>query len=203
MAKVFNPYGLRPVRRVDGLPYAGQIRHLPIASGYSETILTGDLVAIGADGTIEKVTGTTSLPAGTVGIFMGVTLHTGGPHAVAFPFSPSWAGGTVEANAMAHVVDDPGVSILIQADGPITRDMLGSNFGIVHPDDEEDEPYEGYVRPFSGIALDASSSATTATLPFKLIDFWPGPQNAPGDEFTDVIVKFNPGSHAYLTNTGV
>lgn len=198
MAKVFNPYGLHAVRRVDGLPYAGQIRHLPIASGYSETILMGDLVALGTDGTIEKVTGTTTLPAGTVGIFMGVTLFTGGPNAAAFPFSPTWAGGTVEADARAHVVDDPNVSIRIMANGPVTRDMLGSNFGIEHPEDEE-----GVVRPFSGIALDVETAGTAGTLPFKLIDFWPGPQNAPGDEFTEVIVKFNPGSHAYLTNTGI
>lgn len=198
MAKVFNPYGLRPVRRVDGMPYAGQIRHLKIASGYGETLLMGDLVATGSDGTLVKVDGTTTIPANTVGIFMGVTLFTGGPHAVAYPFAPTWAAGTVEADARGHVVDDPGVSLLIQANGPVTQDMIGSNFGIEHPEDEE-----GVVRPFSGIALDVATAGTAATLPFKLVDFYPGPQNAPGDEFTDVIVKFNPGSHAYLNGTGL
>lgn len=195
MAKVFNPYGLRPVRRIDGMPYAGQIRHLPIASGYATTILTGDLVAIGTDGTIEKVTGTTTVPAGTVGVFMGVTLFTGGPNAIALPVSPTWVAGTVEADARAHVIDDPNTEFLIQANAPVTQDMLGANFGIEHPTAGD--------YPFSRIALDVATANTTAALPLRLVGFFPGPMNAVGDEFTDVLVKINHGAHTYTNATGV
>ena len=195
MAKVANPYGLRPLRRVDGLPYAGQTRQMKIASGYNTTILTGDLVAIGTDGTIQKVTGTTTAPAGTVGVFMGVQLFTGGPTAVAYPFSPTWVAGTVESDARAYVIDDPGVAFLIQANDSVTQDMLGSNFGIEHPSPGD--------HPFSRIALDVGSANTTTTLPLRLIDFLDGPMSKVGDEYTDVIVKLNQGIHTYTNSTGV
>ena len=33
---VSAPYGLKPINRVDGMPYAGAIRQIPIAAGRSE-----------------------------------------------------------------------------------------------------------------------------------------------------------------------
>ena len=30
---VSAPYGLKPINRVDGMPYAGAIRQIPIAAG--------------------------------------------------------------------------------------------------------------------------------------------------------------------------
>jgi hypothetical protein len=50
--------------------------------------------------------------------------------------------------------------------------------------------------------VDGSSIATTNTLPLRIIDFVDGPTSAVGDEFTDVIVKFNAG-HQYSNTTGV
>ena len=51
---VSKPYGLKPINRVDGLPYAGAIRQLPIASDYNTPIYNGDIVRIAAGGTIAK-----------------------------------------------------------------------------------------------------------------------------------------------------
>jgi len=48
------PYGLQPINRVDGLPYAGAIRQIPIASTYNRAIYNGDIVNIVAGGTIQK-----------------------------------------------------------------------------------------------------------------------------------------------------
>ena len=50
---VSAPYGLRAVNRVDGLPYAGAIRQIPIASTYNTPIYYGDLVRLTAGGTIS------------------------------------------------------------------------------------------------------------------------------------------------------
>lgn len=195
MASTQGAYGLRPVRRVDGLPYAGQMRSLKIASGYATSIYVGDLVAVGTDGTIQRVSATDTMPAGTVGVFMGVTLTASSTDGILGPNSDIWHAGTVDANATAFVVDDPNVEFLIQANGTLAQTAMHSNFAIVQPG--TNGPYR------SGIALDASSAAVTATLPFKLIDFFTGPDSKPGDAYTDVIVRFNPGSHAYLTATGV
>ena len=43
---VSKTYGFQPVQRLDGLPYAGQIRQIPIAASYATAILNGDTVVI-------------------------------------------------------------------------------------------------------------------------------------------------------------
>ncbi len=73
---VSAPYGLQPINSVDGKPYAGATRQLPIASTYNTAIYNGDIVAVVDGGTIEKsgVTNdsTTSAANYTYGVFMGV-----------------------------------------------------------------------------------------------------------------------------------
>jgi len=50
--------------------------------------------------------------------------------------------------------------------------------------------------------VDISTTATTNTLPVRIIDFVDGPNSAVGDSYTDVIVKFNVG-HLYDNTTGL
>jgi hypothetical protein len=53
----------------------------------------------------------------------------------------------------------------------------------------------------SGVALDASSVATTNTLPVRIVDFVNSTTSAIGDAYTDVIVRIN--THFHRTgNTG-
>jgi hypothetical protein len=70
------PYGLQALNRVDGLPYAGAIRQVPIASTYNTPIYNGDIVRVAAGGTIQKSTvtvdSTTAAANNTVGVFVGV-----------------------------------------------------------------------------------------------------------------------------------
>ena len=44
---------------------------------------------------------------------------------------------------------------------------------------------------------------TTAGWAFRIVDFVDAPGSAVGDAYTDVIVKFNPGSHSYTNQTGI
>ena len=46
-------------------------------------------------------------------------------------------------------------------------------------------------------ALDASTAATTNTLPIRILGFVESGESTAGDAFTDLIVKFNAGMHAY------
>ena len=43
---VSAPYGLDPINRVDGMPYAGATQLLPIASTYNTAIYNGDIVLV-------------------------------------------------------------------------------------------------------------------------------------------------------------
>ena len=67
---VSAPYGFQAINRVDGMPYSGATRLIPIDSAYNTAIYAGDLVRIVATGTIEKFTGTTT--GSPSGVFVGV-----------------------------------------------------------------------------------------------------------------------------------
>ena len=200
MSSTASPYGLRPIRRVDGLPYAGQMRQVKIASGYATSIFIGDIVAVHTDGTIVLVnqagTNAAPFPAGTLGVFMGYMAGGDPTNPIFTPVGINWKSGTVDANAMAFVVDDPNVAFLAQANGALAQADLHTNIGISYPGD-----VTGFVK--SGVALDTATKAATDTIALKVIDFYTGPGSKVGDAYTDVIVKFNPKSHAYLNGTGV
>jgi len=44
---VSAPYGLKPVNSLDGKPYAGAIRQIPVAAGFATAIFNGDTVQMG------------------------------------------------------------------------------------------------------------------------------------------------------------
>ena len=56
MATTASPYGLRPVKRVDGMPWAGAMDTFLIdPAGYADNIFAGQVVALNASGYIELV----------------------------------------------------------------------------------------------------------------------------------------------------
>jgi hypothetical protein len=50
--------------------------------------------------------------------------------------------------------------------------------------------------------VDISTTATTATLPVRIVDVVATPNNAWADSYTDVVVKFNVG-HQLINTTGI
>ena len=200
MAKTAAPYGLRPINLVGGQVYAGSTRQIKIASGYAANIFFGDIVAIATDGTLVKVTatgadGTTNkFPAGVVGVFMGCTYTD--PTLKYKLNAQYWPTGTVAADAMAYVCDDPDALFQIQADDTLAQTALGANFAVV-------QNAGSTTTGDSKVALDASSLGTDTFLPLRLVDFVDGPFSSVGDAYTDAIVKFNFGIHSYYSATGV
>ena len=198
MAKTAAPYGLRPLNLIGGQSFAGSTRQIKIASGYAANVFFGDVVAIGVNGTIVKVTnvGTAAdpFPAGVVGVFLGCTFTD--PTLKYKLNSQYWPTGTVAADAMAYVCDDPDTLFQIQADDAVTQTMLGSNFGV-------NQTAGSTTTGDSKISLDVGTRATTSSIALRLVDFVDGPFSAVGDTYTDCIVKFNFGIHSYYNGTGV
>jgi hypothetical protein len=198
MATTAAPYGLRPINLIGGQQFAGSTRQIKIASGYAANIFFGDVVAIGTDGTIVKVTdvGTDAdpFPAGTVGVFLGCSYTS--PSLGYYLQSQYWPTGTVASDAMAYVCDDPDTLFQIQADASVTQTMLGSNFGV-------NQTAGSTTTGDSKVSLDVATRATTNTIALRLVDFVNGPFSTVGDAYTDCIVKFNFGIHTYYNGTGV
>ena len=66
---VSAPYGLKPINSIDGKPYAGAIRQIPVAASFGTAIFAGDTVQIDGTGYLIK---STSTNAGTiVGVCVG------------------------------------------------------------------------------------------------------------------------------------
>ena len=191
MAASAAPYGLRPINLIGGRPFSGSTRQIKIASGYAVNIFHGDIVKLVAAGVVEKDVGTTT--ATPVGVFMGCVYTD--PGTSQKTFRQYWPASTVASDAYAYVVDDPDVLFQIQGDAAVAQTTLGSNFAIV-------QTAGSTSTGNSKVALDASTTASTATLPLRLVDFVDGPDSAVGDAFTDCIVKWNAG-HQYGNTTGV
>ena len=184
---VSNPYGFRPVNRIDGLPYAGAFRQLPIASNYNTAIYYGDPVAIVTGGTIAKssTSGSAITSAVIAGIFVGVQYVNAQGQTVQAQYYP----GTTVTNAVAYFVDDPMAAYKVAvgyANGVVTtvqQNAVGTNMSY----------YAGTgstITGDSGAWVTAASGANTATLPWRVISVVPD-TNVTSTTFCEVIVKIN------------
>jgi hypothetical protein len=184
---------------VSGLPYAGATRKLPIASGFATNIFYGSVVVIAANGTIQLMTDVGSaadpFPAGTIGVFMGCSYTDA---VMGFVNRQFWPANQVAGDALAFIVDDPDVAFQVQGDNTMAQATLGMNAPLSNV---QSGTTGSTATGNSNVALDATTAATTG-IAFRVVDFINAPGSAVGDAFTDVVVKFNPGSHSYTSNTG-
>ena len=190
---VSAPYGFKPVNRIDGMPYAGQTRLIPIASDYNTAIYNGDLVKLVTGGTAELFTGADD------GVMVGVCVGVQYVNSLS-QFTPAqYYPGTSVTNAYAIVVDDPMVAFKTAVTndssvmGTAARAAVGSNMSVVLGAGDA-------ATGDSGQSAEAGTEATTAGLPLRVIDVVT--ETATGaDTFVEIIVKMN--THQYNSTTGV
>jgi hypothetical protein len=195
MATSATPSGAEPVDTLSASgSFTGKVRHIKIASGYSTDIFYGDFVKLVSSGTVEKAAVTTSVVAGTVGIFVGCNYTD--PTTKQPTYNQYYPASTAASDIVAYVVDDPDLLFQMQADEAIAQTGLGNNVSAVNT---AGSTSIGRSRN----ALDGGSIATTNTLPLRVVDFVDGPSSTVGDAFTDCIVTYLPLSHAYETALGV
>jgi len=193
---VSAPYGLAPVNRIDGLPYAGQTRQIPIAAGYATAIFNGDTVKLDTNGVLVADTGTNN--ATPVGVLVGCQFVNSSGQKVQGQYYPA-AASTTANPAIAYVVDDPMVAFKVAVVstgttmGTVGRAVVGSNMALVQNTGTT-------TTGDSAVAVLTTSTSTTNTLPVRVIDVVP--ETATGaDAFTEIIVKIN--THQYNSTTGI
>ena len=195
MATAATPMGAEPVGTLSASgSFTGKVRHIKIANAYATDIFYGDFVKLVAAGTVEKAAVTTAVVAGTVGIFVGCSYTD--PGTGQLTFNQYFPASTAADDIMAYVVDDPKLLFNMQGDGSIAQTGLGNNVSAI-------STAGSTSIGRSKNALDASSIATTNSLPLRIVDFVDGPKSSVGDAFTDCIVTYLPLSHAYETKLGV
>ena len=201
MASTATPYGLRAVNELGGLPYAGSTRTFLInPAGYNTNIFNGSIVAVNTAGYLEIVTtvGSTSsdvFPAGVVGVFVGCSFVNAQGQLMFSQYYPANTTGVVQA----FVIDDDRTVFQVQAAGSLAQTALGMNAIL----NAVQSTSTGSTQNGNSNTALSTSVAATATYAFKIVGFVQGPFSTVGDAYTDVLVKFNVGSHAYNTGLGV
>ena len=200
MATTAAPYGLKPVKRADGMAYAGATsQYLIDPAGEATNLFYGQVVHIGADGYIALSTatgadGTTNaLPTGTaltgsLGVFVGCEYvnDQGQP-----TFAQYYPSGTSNGGAIrAYVVDDPNVLFQVQADGPMDQSDIGANTFFAAA---QSTSTGNTATGNSTSAVDATTKTTTAA--FRIV----ATVSPISDAFPDLLVKLNPG-YSSMTN---
>lgn len=195
-------YGFKPVNRLDGLPYAGAIRQIPIAAAYATAILNGDTVQVDTNGYIVAANTTNS--GNIVGVLVGCSYI----NSLSQPtFSQAYpaAASTTTALAFAYVVDDPSAVFKVCATvaasttpTAYSRSIVGSNVALV-------ANVGSTTTGDSYYGIDGSSANTTNTLPVRVVDVVPdtatGNASVAATTYYEFLVKFNTAQ--YNSTTGI
>jgi hypothetical protein len=191
---VTAPYGLVPINSVDGKPYAGATRQLPIASTYNTAIFNGDIVALVDGGTIALSgvadDSTTTAANYTYGVFVGVQYVTAQGQTVQAQYYPGNAAAT---SAVAYVVDDPMAAFKVavvasnSAISSVNRSIVGVNMAV-----QQDSPQGNTTTGNSntGVLVATNNLGNVATLPVRVVSVIPETATS-ATAFTEVVVKLN------------
>ena len=206
MASTATPYGLRAVNELGGLPYAGSTRSFLIdPAGYNTNIFNGSIVAVNTSGYLEIVTTVGSsagniFPAGTMGVFVGCSYVNAQGQVIYAQYYPANTVAPAGTAITAYVIDDDRAVFQVQAAGTLAQTALGMNAIL----STAQTTSTGSTTTGNSNTAISISVAATATYAFKIVGFVDMQGfSTVGDAYTDVLVKFNVGSHAYNTALGV
>lgn len=195
-------YGFKPINRLDGLPYAGAIRQIPIAPSYATAILNGDTVKVDTNGYIVAASTTDS--GNIVGVLVGCSYINSLSQPTFSQYYPA-STSTSTQMSMAFVVDDPSAVFKVCATvaGSTTptaysRAIVGANVALV-------ANVGSTTTGDSYYGIDGSSAATTNTLPVRVVDVVPdtatGSATVAATTYYEFLVKFNTAQ--YNNTTGI
>ena len=200
MANTNAPYGLRAVNRNDGMPYAGATSQFLIdPAGLGSNLFNGHVVIINANGYIALSTATgadlttNNLGGNTLGawgVFVGCSYINAQGQQIYAQYYPSGTTGVVTA----YVITDPSVTFAAQLDGQVTQAALGANTFFAAAQSTS----TGSTQTGNSTSALESTVVTTAAA-FKIIGF----ASPLTDTYTEVLVKFNPGAHAFTNAVGI
>jgi hypothetical protein len=195
---VSGPYGFQPINLIGGQVFAGSTRLIPIAQNSGTSIFYGDVVRLNTGGTLSKVS-TTATATDAVGIFLGCQFTN--PTTKQLLQQQYYPASTNATDIQAFVLDDPDAlfKVAVTAAGAstisgVTQAAIGQNSALILT--------AGSTTSGDSNASISATTASTSTLPIRIVAGVPETVNASGS-FTEVIVKFNFGTHTYYTASGV
>lgn len=203
MASVSRLNGFRPVKTITGAAWNGQSEVVFVPSSDSTVIMVGDAVKLLGDAraatgapTVTRVSGATDI---AYGIVVGI-LYTGVGDAQNMPpvtdlNTPVYRRASTDRYLL--VCNDPNVVYEAQyLTTSVAAATITANVGL---NGSWDLTAGNTSSGASGMSI-AALSATTATLPLKVVGFPNRPDNVPGDTYFSYYVKLNNATNG--TGTG-
>ncbi|HQU24993.1 MAG TPA: hypothetical protein PKX13_12010 [Acidiphilium sp.] len=166
-----------------------------ISKTYATAIYHGDPVVSESTGYIQQAApGTTQI----AGIFAGCKYLSVSQGRTLW--SSYWPGADAAQDVECYIIDDPSAVFTVQANGgPVALADVGSNVNFAIGTGTASSG-------MSGATLDASTIATTATLPFRIVGYvgdnmfsGAGPGSDPTTAYNYVFVTFNNQDFKSLT----
>ena len=191
---VTAPYGLKPINRFDGMPYAGATNQYPVTSG--QAVFNGQVVAFVNGGTVSPVASHTASTY-AVGVVMGVQYTNSTGQTVQAQYAPS-SGVT---DVIAYVVNDPAAEFKVAVTGnnqtitPVSGAVLNTNVLLVVG---TGDTATGNINS----SVDGSSANSTDTSLFRVTALIPDTIDLTTGNYTEVVVKFNGTWHQQLSTLG-
>ena len=191
---VTAPYGLKPINRFDGMPYAGATNQYPVTSG--QAVFNGQVVAFVNGGTVSPVASHTASTY-AVGVVMGVQYTNSTGQTVQAQYAPS-SGVT---DVIAYVVNDPAAEFKVAVTGnnqtitPVAGTILNSNVLLVVG---TGDTATGNINS----SVDGSTAATGTNNLFRVTALIPDTIDPATGYYSEVVVKFNGTWHQQLSTIG-
>ncbi len=194
MSSVSRIFGFRPVKMVTGAPYNGQANLYFMPSSDSTVVMVGDAVKLLGDArsptgapTVTR-SGATDVPIGiVVGILFSGVGDVQNVPPVADLNTPVYRRASTDRYLL--VADDPQIIYEVQYAGTsVAAATITANVGL---NGQFTTTAGSTTTGASGMQLDSSGLATTATLPLKVVGFPYRPDNTPGDVYFNYYVKLN------------
>lgn len=170
MANSFSPFGLQPVRRVDGAAWTLQLSTVLIAAANTHSFFRGDLVNVLSTGYIDRLAGSSNFAVtmAGIGVFWGMETIPGSSGS---PWNITYPGVAQTIDTKAQIIMDPNVVFRCQvgtgaapgsAGGPLTIASVWQNAPFINGTGNA-------LSGQSGGYLDFANIATTNTLPLTII----------------------------------
>jgi hypothetical protein len=204
MASVSRISGLRLVKNQTGGSMTGQVETMFVPASDASVIMVGDPVKLLGDAraasgvpTVTRISGATDIP---VGVVVGISFEGQGDVTNVPPVNdlntPVYRRASTDRYLLVCV--DPGAVYEVQASqtsqtAATVTSWVGSNASFT-------TTAGSTTTGASGVQIDTTTVATTATLPMKIVGIPNRPDNIPGDAFINLYVRLN--SSSFASGTG-
>ena len=201
MASVSRINGLTPVKMITGAPYNGQANLYFLPAANADVVMVGDVVKLAGDARSPTGAPTIARHAGgateaAVGVVVGIAFEGVGDVQNMPPVTdlntPVYRRASTDR--YVYVADHPDLVFEAQTSGAT---LATADVGL---NAEVDVTAGSTTSGASGMTIDLSTKAATATLPLKVIGFPNRPDNLIGDTYTRAYVVIN--NHQYKGGTG-